>query len=60
MRDLHLRQNQFRCGIDRPLHMSIFDSFNMIEVVLDINDLDELSIFRRSIRGSANIVFLHY
>ena len=45
MRDLHLRQNQFRCGIDRPLHMFIFDSFSIVEVVLDINDLDELLIF---------------
>lgn len=57
MRDLHLRQNQFSCGIDRPLHMFIFDSFSIVEVVLDINDLDELSIFRQSIRGSADIIF---
>lgn len=60
MRDLHLRQNQIRCGIDRPFHMFIFDSCSIVEVLLHIYDLDELSIFRQSIRGSANMIFLHY
>lgn len=60
MRDLRLRQNEFRCGIHRLLYMLIFDSLSIVEVVPDINDLDDLSIFRQPIRGSAIIISLHY
>ena len=51
MCDLHLKQDQFRCGLDRPLHTFIFDSFSMMEFVLGINNANESLVIRKSIKA---------